>query len=232
MSLPDDFLFDSESFRGIVRLFPLPGLVLFPHVMQPFHIFEPRYRQMLEEALADDRLIAMAALAPDWESDYEGRPALEKHACLCRVATHHRRDDGTYNILLVGLRRVELVRELAPDKLFREAEIKLLEDRYPLSGLAQRAELQRNLMSAFKGMLPTAGGAHKQFEQLFASDIPLGMLCDILGFTMKLDIGIKLQLLAQTDVDVRARLLLATLATMQARESSSKGDFPPGFSVN
>ena len=232
MTLPDDFVFDAGNFRGTARIFPLPGLVLFPHVMQPFHIFEPRYRQMLEESLAGDRLIAMATLAPGWETQYEGRPPLEKHACLCRVATHHRRDDGTYNILLVGLRRVELLRELPPDKLFREAEIKLLEDDYPPLGLAQRAELQRSLTHAFKGILPTAGGSSQQFEQLFASDLPLGMLCDIVAFTLKLDVAIKLQLLAQSDVDIRARVLLTALAAMQGNESDSRGDFPPNFSVN
>ena len=72
----DDLSFSVESFSGTARLFPLPNLVLFPHVMQPLHIFEPRYRSMLEDALASDGLIAMALLAPGWENDYEGRPNL------------------------------------------------------------------------------------------------------------------------------------------------------------
>src|SRR5436309_2528627 len=49
-----------ETFTGTARLFPLPNLVLFPHVVQPLHVFEPRYRQMTADALAGDRLIAMA----------------------------------------------------------------------------------------------------------------------------------------------------------------------------
>jgi Lon protease-like protein len=76
MSASEDLYSQPENFSGKARLFPLPNLVLFPHVLQPLHVFEPRYRQLLEEALADDRLIAMAVLAPGWESDYEGRPAL------------------------------------------------------------------------------------------------------------------------------------------------------------
>ncbi|HEY2760280.1 MAG TPA: LON peptidase substrate-binding domain-containing protein, partial [Pirellulales bacterium] len=56
MSL-EDISFSLEEFSGRARLFPLPNLVVFPHVMQPLHIFEPRYRAMLEEALASDRLI-------------------------------------------------------------------------------------------------------------------------------------------------------------------------------
>ena len=82
MSSFDDLSFAPQEFSGKVRLFPLPNLVLFPHVMQPLHIFEPRYRFLLEDALATDRLIAMALLAPGWENDYEGRPPLYPMACL------------------------------------------------------------------------------------------------------------------------------------------------------
>src|SRR5437588_12386806 len=101
MSLSENLSFSPEEFSGQVRPFPLPNLVVFPHVMQPMHIFEPRYRQMLEEALAEDKLIAMAMLAPGWESDYDGRPPIHPTACLCRVATHQATEKGTYNVLLV-----------------------------------------------------------------------------------------------------------------------------------
>src|SRR3954471_16495637 len=98
MSL-DDYTFDAEKFCGRARLFPLPNLVVFPHIMQPLHLFEPRYRAMLEEAIETDCLIEMANLAPGWESNYEGRPAVRSTACLCRVATHCKTDKGTYNVL-------------------------------------------------------------------------------------------------------------------------------------
>ena len=71
---PATFHFARTTFSGQARLFPLPNLVMYPHVMQPLHIFEPRYREMLEDDAGDDRLIAMAMLAPGWETDYESRP--------------------------------------------------------------------------------------------------------------------------------------------------------------
>ena len=74
MSAFEEYKFTPAEFSGIVRLFPIPNLVMFPHVMQPLHVFEPRYRDLLEDALANDRLIAMAVLEPGWESDYEGQP--------------------------------------------------------------------------------------------------------------------------------------------------------------
>jgi uncharacterized protein len=125
MSSFDDLSHSFEDFSGKVRLFPLPNLVLFPHVMQPLHIFEPRYRHLLEDALAGDHLIAMALLAPGWQKDYDGSPPLHPVACLGRITTYHKLDDGTYNLLLLGLRRIRVVRELAGDKKFREAEVVL-----------------------------------------------------------------------------------------------------------
>src|SRR5947208_17093988 len=94
------------DFSGTARLFPLPNLVLFPQVVQPLHVFEQRYRQMTADALAGDRLIAMALLRPGWEADYDGRPAIHPVACLGRVVADQRLDDGRYNLLLRGLARV------------------------------------------------------------------------------------------------------------------------------
>ncbi len=64
--------------RGRARLFPLPDLVMFPHVMQPLHIFEPRYREMLNEALDSDGLIAMSILAR------AGKPTTRANQSCCR----------------------------------------------------------------------------------------------------------------------------------------------------
>src|SRR3990172_3672334 len=91
-----DLYFDADTFSGVARLFPLPNLVMYPHVMQPLHIFEERYREMLEDAVAGDRLIAMALLKPGWETDYESRPPIARFACLGKAVTHPRTPDGRY----------------------------------------------------------------------------------------------------------------------------------------
>jgi Lon protease-like protein len=77
-------------FDGVARLFPLPNLVQFPHVVQPLHIFEARYRQMTADALAGDRFLAMVLLRPGWETDYEGRPPIYSVACLGKIVADHR----------------------------------------------------------------------------------------------------------------------------------------------
>jgi ATP-dependent Lon protease len=226
MSLFENLSFSPESFSGRVRLFPLPNLVVFPHVMQPLHIFEPRYRAMLEEALADDGLVGMVLLAPGWETDYEGRPPLRAVGCLCRVATYHKTDEGSYNVLVLGLRRIKIERELPPDKSFRVAEVQLCEDGYSDDPSEDRAELQRRLLESFKRVLPRIPEAYEQLDELLGSQVPLGMLTDIVAYTLDIDLEFKERLLAETNVNRRAEWLLEHLDRMR------KAVFPPEFSLN
>jgi ATP-dependent Lon protease len=231
----DEISFSLDQFSGTARLFPLPNLVVFPHVMQPLHIFEPRYRAMLEEALADDKLIAMSILSPGWESNYDGRPPVQSTACLCRVATHQTTELGTYNVLLVGLRRITIMRELEPRKLFREADVQVVEDVYPAENADRRGDLQRRLVSRFRRALPKLAGAQEQIEELLTAQISLGMLTDIIAYTLQLDQKIKEDLLAHPLPDLRALLLLECLnsgAGAAPGYMKPCDKFPPEFSLN
>jgi Lon protease-like protein len=95
----------------LLPLFPLPNVVLFPNVFLPLHIFEPRYREMMADALGGDRLIGMALLKPGWDHDYEGRPAVYPIGCTGLVTHAERLDDGRYNIVLRGVERFRIVQE-------------------------------------------------------------------------------------------------------------------------
>lgn len=234
MAIFDNPSFSTDNFLGRVRLFPLPNLVLFPHVMQPLHIFEPRYRDLLEDALADDRLIAMAALAPGWQSDYDGRPALYPTACLGRILACCQLDDGTYNVLLLGLCRVRLLRELATSRQFRVAEAELRGDECSAGSLTRQGVLRRKIREAILRILPTLPEVEEQLDQLLGSDVPLGVLTDVVAFMLDINLGQKQSLLAEVDVLRRAKLLLRYLskaaAAMAAARAASR--FPPEFSLN
>src|SRR5262245_53587958 len=69
MTGPFELPAELEHFSGRIPLFPLPNLVLFPHILQPLHIFEPRYRKMVADALTSERLLALALLKPGWERE-------------------------------------------------------------------------------------------------------------------------------------------------------------------
>ena len=235
MSATDDFSFSPEGFSGIVRLFPLPNLVLFPHVVQPLHIFEPRYRDLFREALAGDGLIAMAVLAPGWEADYEGRPPLYRTACLGRIAAHHALPNGSYNLLLSGLKRVEIARELPPRKTFREASVKLCEDFYPQGPAGSAEQLHRMLREACAKVLPALLKTHGQLGQLLLGDLPLGVLTDIVGYMLDVPIAKKAALLAETNAYRRTEMLLEHLARAAADTAPGSAgaiEFPPAFSEN
>jgi uncharacterized protein len=235
MSTFEDLAFCFEDFSGKVCLFPLPNAVLFPHVMQPLHIFEPRYRRLLEDALAGDRLIAMALLAPGWQQDYDGRPPLYPMACLGRVTTYHRLEDGTYNLLLLGLRRVRLLRELPSSKSYREAEVELCEDDYPPHEAAACTALQHRLRDAFLRVLPSMPEAQEQLDQLLGSDVPLGVLTDVISYMLDIDMRDKELLLAEVNVHRRTEMLLGHLRAAASQEGSRRCGaiaFPPQFSAN
>lgn len=92
-------------------LFPLPNVVLFPNVFLPLHVFEPRYREMVADALDGDRLIGMVLLRPGWEGDYEGRPPVYPIGCAGLITHHERLPDGRYNIVLRGLEKFRILEE-------------------------------------------------------------------------------------------------------------------------
>ena len=109
-------------------LFPLPNVVLFPNVFLPLHIFEPRYREMVADAVASDRMIGMVLLRPGWERDYEGRPAVYPVGCS-GVLTHvERLSDGRSNLVLRGLERFRIVDE-DHERSYRRATIEPLRER-------------------------------------------------------------------------------------------------------
>ena len=224
--------FSPDQFSGRARIFPLPNLVMFPHVMQALHIFEPRYRALFEEAIDDDRLLALGVLAPGWEQQQEERPRLRSTACLCRIATHQKTKQGTYNVLVLGVRRLRLLRELPPKKLFRVVESEILDDVEPAGASpAAAAALQQELLAAFKRSMPKIPNAYEQLDQLLGSQITLGMLADIVAYTIDLGLDVKMRLLAECDVFARTRLLLDAIAARPA-PAAARRPFPPDFSPN
>jgi len=118
-----------------IPLFPLPNVVLFPNVFLPLHIFEPRYRQMVDDALRGDRIIGMVLLRPGWEPVYQERPPVYPVGCAGVITHSERLSDGRFNIVLRGMEKfrvtaeddaqpyrvayVDSVREPAPES-FRE----------------------------------------------------------------------------------------------------------------
>jgi uncharacterized protein len=105
-----------------IPLFPLPNVVLFPNVHLPLHVFEPRYREMVSDALDGDRIIGMVLLRPGWEADYEGRPPVYPVGCAGVISHAERHSDGRYNIVLRGMEKFRVTSESA-DRAYRVARV-------------------------------------------------------------------------------------------------------------
>ena len=94
-----------------IPIFPLPNVVLFPSALLPLHIFEPRYRAMVADALDGERLIGMVMLRPGWEPHYEKAPEVYPIGCAGFITHADQLPDGRYNIMLRGLEKFRILGE-------------------------------------------------------------------------------------------------------------------------
>ena len=139
-------------------LFPLPSVVLFPNVFLPLHIFEPRYRQMVADSLAGDRIIGMVLLRPGYEADYDGAPPVYGTGCSGLITHAERLDDGRYNVILRGLEKFSVHSEEVPGagRLYRSAVITPIDETVRASDRdelrSERKKLQNLLTPLFNGV--------------------------------------------------------------------------------
>jgi Lon protease-like protein len=133
---------------ALLPIFPLPGVVLFPRVRTPLHIFEPRYRQMVEHALAGDRRIAMAVVRPDSVEEMAGDAAVFPTGCAGTIEQYRRRSDGRYDIVLHGTQRIRIESEPArpAETLFRSARVTLLDDPFRPEDVARVAAMRERVV--------------------------------------------------------------------------------------
>ncbi|MCF8721547.1 LON peptidase substrate-binding domain-containing protein [Nitrospina gracilis] len=108
-----------------ISLFPLPTSVFYPKTYLPLHIFEPRYRKMIQDSIDRGQWIGMVLLEPGYEEEYFARPAIKQVGCMGNLEKWFQYDDGRFDIVLNGRSRFRIVREVG-DALYREAEVEPL----------------------------------------------------------------------------------------------------------
>lgn len=226
----DDF--DVSDFNGVCRLFPLPGVVQFPHSVLPLHIFEPRYREMTEDALESDKLITIVQLRPLEESSTSGVRPVEAFGCLGRIIRHQRLKDGRFRILLHGLSRVHLIKEIESPKQYRLSHARVIADQEGL-GVAPEPEVLASLFRKF--IVQEAGAIDPEMDTLLAAPLSLSVLTDIIGHALPLPVAMKQRLLDKNDVSWRANALVSwILSSFNPNANADRFDtgFPPPFSRN
>jgi Lon protease-like protein len=195
--------------QDLIPLFPLASVVLYPETRVPLYIFEPRYRQMLEDALAGESRIGMIAVPPEHTSAMRGDPPLFGVGCEGRIAEAQQRPDGSWDIVLEATRRFRVLEE-RPEagKLYRRALVEELpdclcsEDRAAVA--ARRADLFVALRELVSQRAPADAGrlVPESFET-----VDDARLANLLAQTLRFDVIERQQLLESVDVKRRLDLL-------------------------
>lgn len=221
-----------DGFDGQVKLFPLPNLVLFPGVIQALHIFEPRYRELIQDALAGDRLVTMATIDPDVESKSELAQPIFPTVCIGKLITHHRLDDGRYNVLLMGVKRARVAEELVGNQPYRMAQVELIPETCSgLPGEVQQRRLQ--LIELFRRQSDPVVKDNELMANLTNPDLPFGMLVDLIGFSCGPKTQSLYKMLNMADAWDRSEFLLGLVETLrQEKNDAERPLFPPDFSRN
>ncbi|MGD9692710.1 MAG: LON peptidase substrate-binding domain-containing protein [Phycisphaerales bacterium] len=203
------------NFSKPMPIFPLDGVVLFPHAVVPLHIFEPRYRQMVSDALDESGQIAMAVFEGDrWREEYHARPPVKACVCVGHIAQHERLSDGRYNILLQGVCRARILEEIPPDEecLYRQGMLAPMGVGEEGTENGARARLRELLL-----LPPLARFVDPQGHSLAQgladlllrddSDVPTHVVADLVAHLMVKEPRQRYAALAEPEVAERMRLI-------------------------
>ena len=119
---------DNPAALASLPIFPLPNCVLLPGGLLPLRVFEPRYRELTRDCLAGHQLMGVARLRPGFESSYYGRPPVYEKCGVGRILCSEELPDGRFKLLLRGVARAEIARELPADRTYRLVEARALDD--------------------------------------------------------------------------------------------------------
>lgn len=206
----------SQAFPGPVRLskpvrlsiFPLTGAVLYPGLQLPLHIFEPRYRAMVTDALARDRRIGM--IQPQRPED---DAPLFSVGCVGKIAEVEALEDGCFNLLLEGESRFRVVRELDVITPFRQVEAELLDERvHQALSPVERAGFEREARR-----FADAQGYSVDWDAVTSLDDM--SLIDGVSQIAPFDAAAKQALLEAPDIATRCELLVQLMQFFGRRDS-------------
>jgi len=202
-----------------IPIFPLPNAVLFPNVFLPLHIFEPRYRAMVADALRGDRIIGMVLLRPGFEGNYEGRPPVYPIGCAGVITHAEPLADGRYNIVLRGMEKFRVTGE-DDSRVYRLAHVQPLPESMAETERQTIREHRHKLEALLAALVERSGSDPK-----FPPAVPDEDLVNALAQYIQLDPIERQALLEREGVLARCRALveLLEIKTITARAAWKPG---------
>jgi Lon protease-like protein len=203
------------SASAALKILPLPGVTLFPGAPLPLRIYEPRYRALVGEALATDRILAIPMLVSE-EAAQQERAEIHRIAGAVRIEAEQAYPDGRYDILVRGIARVRLVDELEHGKPYREFRSEVLDDVYPEGGpgvLSDEVEALGQLILDLVGVLPAESGVGQLAHAVAHLKLP-GAVADIVAAAAVGDAAARQRILEAVDVAKRLEIVKAEVAAV------------------
>ena len=193
-----------DTSLGRAPLFPLPHGSLLPGELLPLHVFEPRYRRLMEVVRAGDKLLAIATIETGWEREAGGEPPLAQVVGVGRVVRDRENEDGTSDIAVHGLMRGVIAKELDNREPFREAAVMLRpeDSGHP----AEAYRLTRHLLGGLDSLL-----GNKRFRYDLTESIALGNLVDRIAGGLQLGPDLRARVMQAVELEERVELLLELL---------------------
>ena len=201
----------------IIPLFPLPSTVMFPCTYLPLHIFEPRYRQMVQDAIEGDRIIGMVLLKEGWEPDYHGNPPIHEIGCVGRIVRVQSLEDGRFNIVLYGTEKFS-VAEQFHDKPYRQGRVET-DGREGAPERALPVTVRSGLVTALLEFA-RQGGLEKQMDAVLGMKLADERLVHLLSSELDLTPVEKQFLLESADYVQQCRRLTDLLRFMSSGDPS------------
>lgn len=187
-------------------IFPLPNCVLLPGGLMPLHVFEPRYRDLTRDCLAGTQLMAVARLRPGYETSYYGRPPVYERCGVGRIICSEELPDGRYALLLRGLARVEIARELPADRSYRIVEARVLPD--TSCDLTDARDHHRRLIKLCDRLAEVIDQGGSQLRDLVRSCESPGACADAVAAALIMDADERQEILESCDPMVRLQRTL------------------------
>jgi Lon protease-like protein len=202
---------DAQSLSAL-PIFPLPNCVLLPGGLLPLHVFEPRYRELTRDCLAGSQLMAIARLRPGYETSYYGRPPVYERCGVGRIICSEELPDGRFALLLRGIARVEIARELPAERAYRRVEARMLTDQD-----CDRAEAQdshRRLIQLCDRLAEVIEKGGPQLRDLVRSFEDPGACADAIAAALVMDADARQELLEACNPMVRLQRTLGHVSHM------------------
>jgi len=189
--------------EDLIAIFPLPNVIFFPKTLLPLHIFEPRYRQMVQDTIATKQLIGMFLLEDGWQENYYGNPSIHSIGCAGEMIHVETLPDGKFDIVLRGLYRVRPI-EVVQEFPYRKARVEVLPE-ILTEGPAKVQRMTENLMSEFTKIEPEG-------LKLLESDSDFAEVVNHIANELPMELETRFELLKIDDVYLRAESVYELLS--------------------